>query len=281
MTPTVQRASRETWFSAVDFRAKFAVFVSLTFLAALWDDARLGAVLALLTLAAAILAGTPRAQLSLMWRVMLPFFIVMLVTHGFSNIQPVQRLTGRHVLTPLLMLPRGWWVIGGRVLSREGLLYGVNVLCKSATFLLLVPLCISTTDPDSLVVGLVRMRVPYTLAFVAVSSLRFFPLLFEEVEAVKETQRLRGFALERMGLARRVSIHARIAVPVILGALYKAQQIEMALQAKAFSASRARTYLHATKLRGPDLLILASTALFTLAAVWLYFRDGVGRFWGG
>ena len=41
-----------------------------------------------------------------------------------------------------------------------------------------------TTDPNTLVVGLVRLRVPYTGAFVFSSALRFLPLVLGEAAAL-------------------------------------------------------------------------------------------------
>ena len=166
-------------------------------------------------------------------------------------------------------------------MSREGLLYGVNVLAKSMTFLLMVPLVVFTTQIDNLVVGLVKLRVPYRLAFVLSSTLRFFPLLFGEIQAVKETQRLRGFALEEMRAMERVKTYAKVAVPVILGSMFKAQQLEVVLQAKAFSGRGARTYLHESRLGAAEwAVIAASAAVFAAGGVllaktrWLDFGGG-------
>jgi energy-coupling factor transport system permease protein len=98
---------------------------------------------------------------------------------------------------------------------------------------------------------------------------------------VIETQRLRGFALEDMGVFRRVGVYAKIAVPVTLGALHKAQQVEVAFQAKAFSGSRKRTYLHDSRLGTWDAIWLVGCSLMIVIVPILEGRFGVGRFWAG
>ena len=281
MTPALHRAASDSGFSRLDFRTKLAVFAAVSLTAALWDDVRLGLGLAVATLLLCLVARVSVSQLWTMGKAMLPIFIVMVLTHGFFNVQLVESLTGRASLTPLLTIPPVWWAVGGRILSLEGLLYGINVLLKSATFLLLIPLCVSTTETNNIVSSLVKLRVPYTISFVIASTLRFFPLLFEEVNAVIETQRLRGFALEEMGVFRRVGVYAKIAVPVTLGALHKAQQVEVAFQAKAFSGSRKRTYLHESRLGTWDVICLAASALTVLIVPVLYGSFGIGRFWAG
>jgi energy-coupling factor transport system permease protein len=280
MLPELQRVTRSTFFSRLDFRTKAMTFVSVSIIAALWDNPLMGGLLMLATLGACLGVGVSLAYLGFMFRVMTPFFILLLLTHGLFNVEYVLRLTGRAHLTPVLTIPASWPVLGGRSVSREGLLYGVNVIFKSMTFLLLIPLCVFTTDPNHLVVGLVRLRVPYKLAFVVSATLRFFPMVFGEIQAVIETQRLRGFALEDMGPIQRVRVYAKISVPVILSALFKAQQIEVVMRSKAFSGNADRTYLESTAMRASDWIFVSFLLVAFGAALWSYFAVGFGRFAG-
>jgi energy-coupling factor transport system permease protein len=256
------QATRPSAFSRLDFRAKLAVFVAASVAAVLWSDPRLSVGLMLATLGACLWAGVGRTYLWLMARLMAPFFLLLLLTHGFFNVQYVLRLTGHAHLTAVFTLPARLPLVGGMIFSEEGFYYGLAVIAKSTTLLLLVPLCVFTTDPNNLVVGLVRMRVPYALAFAFTSTLRFFPLLFDEVASVIEAQRLRGFAAEELGAVARVRTYAKVAVPVILGALFKAQQVEVVLQSRGFSGRRGRTYLHDSRL---DPASAATIALCLLA----------------
>jgi energy-coupling factor transport system permease protein len=97
-------------------------------------------------------------MLGLLLRVMLPFSLLLLLTHGFFNVAHVQRLTGLEALSVLWRVPAGLPIIGGVALSAEGLRYGVNVVAKSLTLLLLVPPLVLTTPIDALVRGLVALR---------------------------------------------------------------------------------------------------------------------------
>ena len=278
-------ATRASAFSGLDFRAKLAVFVAGTVAAVVWNDPRLSVGLAVLALGACLAAGISRRYLGLVARIMAPFFLLLLLTHGFFNVQYVLRLTGHARLTPLFTVPARLPLVGGMIFSAEGFSYGLNVIAKSATLLLLVPLCVFTTDPNNLVVGLVRLRVPYTLAFAFTSTLRFFPLLFDEVTSVIEAQRLRGFAAEELGAVARVRTYAKVAVPVSLGALFKAQQVEVVLQSRGFSGRRGRTYLHESKLDGPGKATIAawgvrwtSSTSRKKAPAWCSGTPAAGRF---
>ncbi|WP_221033125.1 energy-coupling factor transporter transmembrane component T family protein [Actomonas aquatica] len=278
-TPSFVSATRHTGFSALDFRAKLALFIAATVAAVMWNDPWLNLLLAAGICGTCFAVGIPAPYLKLVAKVMTPFFVILLITHGFFNVQHVQRLLGGRELTPLFHLPENLWFIGGASFSREGALYGLNAIGKSLTFILLVPLCVFTTDPNHLVVSLVRLGLPYKLAFVMTSTLRFFPLIFDEIQAVIRTQRLRGFAPEDLSAVQRLKIYAKVAVPVILGALHKAQQTEVVLQAKGFSGSAQRTYLHRAELGGRDYATILAAVLIIAAAAWLTL-SGIARFHG-
>jgi energy-coupling factor transport system permease protein len=278
--PAWQQAHGPLRLDRIDARAKLAVFAAATGVALLWDDPRLNAALLLAVLGACLAAGVSGAYLRLMLRAMVPLVVLLLVTHGWFDTRYVLRLTGRAAVTPLWVAPPSWPGVGGATLSREGLLYGCAVAAKSVTLLLLIPLCVFTTPPDNLIVALVKLRLPYRITFVLASTLRFFPLLFAEIQGVRDAQRLRGLILEELGPVERLRAHARVAVPAILGALFRAQQMEVVLQSKAFSGSGERTYLHDSTLRPADWLVIGGAGLALAAAVALYFAQGIGTFAG-
>lgn len=277
--PTFQTVARRSAFANLDFRSKLAVFLAATLTAVGWNDPWLNLGLAGSVATMCLVVGIPGSYLRLIAKVMTPFFAILLITHGFFNVQHVQRLLDGRELTTWFQIPESVWLLGGARFSREGALFGINAIGKSLTFLLLVPLCVFTTDPNQLVVSLVRLRVPYKLAFVLTSTLRFFPLIFEEIQAVIRTQRLRGFAPEDLTPVQRLRVYAKVAVPVILGALHRAQQTEVVLQAKGFSGSSRRTYLHESQLTRRDTLTIFAALIATVIA-FVASAQGIGQFRG-
>jgi energy-coupling factor transport system permease protein len=178
----------------------------------------------------------------------------------------------------MFVIPKNWWLIGGLMLSWEGFWYGANIIFKTLTLTLVIPLGIFTTEVDNMIVGMVKARIPYKIAFIFSSTLRFFPLLFQEISNIIEAQRLRGLAMEKMNIIKRVRVYAKIAIPLILGAMVKSQQLEVVLQSKAFSGSSNRTYIHESNLGWQEYVIFALFALFFLASLVAYFGYGIGKF---
>ena len=273
-----QTVERGSLFTRLDFRPKLLMVAVISTVAFVWESPIALAALMLAIVVACLLVGVKVSYVKTIVTVMIPFYILLLITHGFWNVEQVKTLTSKDVLTPLFTFPAHWWLIGGGSMSVEGFLYGWAVIFKTLTLVLVIPLAIFTTEVNNMIVGLVRARVPYKLVFIFSSTLRFLPLLFEEIQTIIEAQRLRGLAMENMGPVKRVRVYAKVAVPLILGAMVKSQQLEVVLQSKAFTGSSDRTYLHESILRGADYAVIALFALlFALAAVF-YFWQGVGRF---
>ena len=264
--------------ASFDFPAKLAAFAAVSLTAVIWDDPLMNVGLALATIGVCLAAGLTPRYLGRVAGFMSPLFGLLLVTHGFFNVHYVLRLLGRPTLTPVFSLPAAFPVIGGLTLSREGLWYAVAVIAKSLTLFLLAPLLLLTTDPNQLIVGLVRMRVPYSLAFAFTSMLRFFPLLLDELNSATEAQRLRGYALESMGPIARIGTYARVAIPIILSTLHRAQQTEVVLQSRGFPGGPGRTYLHAVKSGPGSTALLIASACVVVVVLVARLGWGIGAF---
>jgi len=273
-----QTVGRDSLFTRLDFRSKVVMVAVISTLAFVWESPVAGAALTLAVIAACLLAGVKWSYLKWVIQLTIPFYILLLLTHGFWNTAQVKALTGKEILTPLFTFPQHWWLIGGGSMSVEGILYGCNVICKMLTLVLVIPLAVFTTDLNNMIVAMVRAHMPYKLVFIFSSTLRFFPLLFEEVQSIIEAQRLRGLAVEKMGPLQRARVYARVAVPLILGAMAKSQQLEVVLQSRAFTGSPDRTYLHESVLRRVDYAMITFFVVVLVVATALYFGAGVGKF---
>jgi energy-coupling factor transport system permease protein len=278
VTYKIQTVERDSLFTRLDFRSKLLIMLVVTFLAFLWDDPIYQGVLAGLILTACLAAGVKKGYIALVLVGMSPFVFFMLLTHAFFNDSQVMRLLTVTELHPIFTFPTDLWLIGGLESTWEGLLYGVNVMFKTLSLVLVMPLAIFTTDVDEMITSMVQARVPYRLTFIFSSTFRFFPLLWSEFQKIVESQRLRGLALESMGLAKRVKVYARVVVPLILNALVRSQQLEVVLQSRAFNGDPDRTFFHEVKMTWVDHLVIFMVILFSIAAVTLRVGYGWGKF---
>ncbi|PZV10692.1 MAG: energy-coupling factor transporter transmembrane protein EcfT [Pseudanabaena sp.] len=274
----LQTVKYDSLFTRLDFRSKLVVMLSVTILAFLWESPIAGGILMLSVIGACVIAGVRLNYLGGILKVMIPFYIFLILSMGFFNVEQVKLLTNKLELTPLLSLPQTWWIIGGAKMSLEGTLYGLNIVFKTLTMILVIPLAIFTTDVNQMTVGMVRAKIPYKVVFIFSSTLRFVPLLLEEVQSIIESQRLRGLNFEKMGWLKKARVYAKVAVPLILNSLSKSQKLEIVLQSKGFSGSSDRTYLHDSALTTPDYILMIGSSLIFIIAIALYFGWGIGKF---
>jgi len=278
-----QTVERDSFFSRLDFRPKLFMVGVVTIIAFAWESPMMQIGMALLIMITCLLVGVKWSYIRTILLIMIPFYALLLLTHAFFNRDQVMALKGFETadqLSRIFTFPESWPLLGGGFATWEGLNYGFNVIFKTLTLTLIIPLAVFTTEVNNMIVGMVRAKIPYKIAFIFSSTLRFFPLLIEEFSMIIEAQRLRGLAMEKMGPIKRVRVYAKVAVPLILGALVKSQQLEVVLQSKAFSGSADRTYLHESILRPPDYALMIFFALFFIAAVFLLIAYGIGTFGG-
>ncbi len=273
-----ETVDKQSIFTRLDFRTKLLMMVVITIIAFVWESPVTGGFLTLIVGTACIFAGVKLEYLSTVFKVMIPFYILIVIVMGFFNVSQVQTLLNTETLTPILSVPKEWFWIGGLTMNKEGIIYGLNIVFKTLTMVLIIPLGIFTTDINDMVVGMVKANIPYKIVFIFSSTLRFFPLLLEEIQGILEAQRLRGLALEKMGIIKKITVYATIAVPLILNAMAKSQKLEVVLQSKAFSGSSKRTYLHESILTQTDYICMISFILLFIMATILYFQWGVGKF---
>jgi len=267
----VQYVSRPSFFSRLDVRVKLLFMFLVSTLILIWDNIFYQGAMFAVVMALAFSSHIDRALIRKLFAVMLPFTVVMILIQGLWS--PIGQ-------TVLMTLPAWVPFIGGKLaLHWEGLVFGVMVAFRLLTPIFALPLVVMTTDVNDLVVGLVRLRVPYKVAFIFSITLRFVPFIFTEIGAITEAQRLRGLAIEKMNFFRRIPIFASMLVPLILGSLLKAQTLEIVLQSKAFSGSPQRTFLNenGVKLRPVDYALLIGELIFFVGAILTRLILG----WGG
>jgi len=265
----VEHVSRPSAFSRLDVRVKLFIVFLVSTLIFVWANVVYLAVMFLALLLVALASHIDPRYIRRLLLIMGPFLVILLLVHGLFNI------VGR---TALLTAPEWVPVLGGVSLYWEGLVFGFAVFLRLLCPLLVMPLVVMTTDVNDLILGLVRLRVPYKVAFIFAVVLRFVPFLLGEIGAITEAQRLRGLALEKMGFFRRIPVFATLAVPLILGSLLKAQTLEVVLQSKAFSGSPDRTFVHDIRMRPTDYAVLFSGILLLILAVFARLYWGWGSF---
>ena len=157
-----------------------------------------------------------------------------------------------------------------------GFLYGLSTAMRLDTFLAAGILFLTTTRVEEVAYALGRLGVPYTVGFTLTLAFRLVPVFFDAALAVLQAQRCRGLELARGGLVRRLRRFVPILVPVLIGALRRADRMAMALELRGFNSGRPRTtYLRARAGTADAVaggVVVATTVVYV--ALW---ASGVGQ----
>jgi energy-coupling factor transport system permease protein len=271
-TGFIEYFSSDSAAARLDARVKLVLVICILVLVFTWKSPIYLGLLALGIIVFSLMGGIPFSYLRKLILVTLPFGIILTLVHGFFN-----RWYGETAI--LGPLPDWIPLLGGMLtMYKEGTLFGLGMAFRTFSLMLAMPMVISTTDMNKLVLGLIDYRVPYKITFVFTMALRFAPLLIEELNAIRDAQALRGLDLKKMNLIKKIRVSASMLVPLILGAMNKSTQLEIALQAKAFSGSEDRTYYHSIKMVPFDWIVGGIAIAGTIFAIVARFVWGFGSF---
>lgn len=160
---------------------------------------------------------------------------------------------------------------GGRFgVSRAGFLYGLSTAIRLDTFLAAGILFLTVTRVEEVAYALGRMGVPYKVGFTLTLAFRLVPVFFDAALAVVQAQRCRGLELARGGIVTRLRRFVPILVPVLIGALRRADRMAMALELRGFNSGRPRTTYLRARAGGADAVAGVALATITVAYVALW-----------
>ena len=217
----------------------------------------------LLALAALVVALLAACGLPL-WRVALALrsvWVIVLVTFLLQLF-----------LTPGVVL----WHLGFLSITDTGLLNGVVFSGLVLLLVVLLSALTMTTRPLNLADGLESVMRPLTVIRVPVGrvttvvsiTLMFIPHILDTGGNLVKAQMARGADFESANVFRRVKDMLPVLVPLFVKVFHDADELAVAMDARAYAGGLQRTRLHPMKIRAVEALL---TSAFLAAAVAIAF----------
>lgn len=182
--------------------------------------------------------------------------------------------------TPILCLlsmdESRWWMSDGLYLYQEGLQYGAVQALRAATMLSVGMLLCWTTDQRDLLKGFIYWRMPYELAFMNITSLRFLPDIVTETITVMTAQKLRGAKPFRsLHLKRLIDTLYQILFPLLARTIKRAGTLALSVESRGFGRT-SRMQVHKPWRKAEQIGAIGAgvfiVALFVVKIVyWLQF----------
>ena len=168
------------------------------------------------------------------------------------------------------------WSVGPFQVSREALGYGLAMGIRLVTFVGSGILFLSVTRNEEITQALIRIKVPYPVAFAFSTALRLVPTFVGAGAAIIEAQRSRGLDLNQGNIFRRVGLFIPQAVPLLIYALRYTNLLAMALECRGFDPGRPRTWYRELKMGPRDYGVLAGGLLLVGGAFIIRFGCSLG-----
>ncbi|MEL7610151.1 MAG: energy-coupling factor transporter transmembrane component T [Bacillota bacterium] len=245
-----------TYFHRLDPRVKMALLITFTIYI---FTTRNFIVISAMFAAVVLMWGTARIPLSRiagMIKFMIPIILFIVV------VQALFQLGETDLVNPII--PKSVPVIGGiGRITKEGLIMGLAVSYRLITLILLMPLITYTTDIGRLALGLVKLGMPYKIAYIATTAFNMVPSMSEQVKDIMNAQKLRAFTVFENGkMLEKMKAYPALIIPMVVGAMKKSVLMGVAMDARAFGCSKKRTYVRDLAMRASDYVWLAGIVLF-------------------
>lgn len=205
-----------------------------------------------------VLVVIPLAVWAKIWREVLrtTFFVILPLAISLALVQGFFYPGAHNVL----------WQIGPLALKWEGLEFafvtGTRLLVIASTGLLVV----YATHPADLALALVQAGAPSSLAYIVVTAIQLLPEMQANATGILNAQQARGLETEGK-LSVRIAAFLPLLAPLIYGALENVQERALALDARAFRASRPKTSwreLHDSQFQRVLRLLLVLYSVFVV-----------------
>ena len=127
--------------------------------------------------------------------------------------------------------------------TQESLAYAFRVATRITVMISAFTLLLLTTHPSELMSDLTRRGLPGQFAYVIISTLQILPQMQAKAQTIISAQRSRGLDTESTFLKRAGSLLPLVG-PLVFGSLVEVEERAIAIEARGFTSTHAKTSLH-------------------------------------
>jgi len=182
-----------------------------------------------------------------------------------------------HRLGPVSIPIVGWQVAVD--ITAEKTIFAISQLVRMYAITIMALIIPYTIDPSLYGVTFRGLGLPDKFAYAMDLAFRFVPTLGRDFSITLDSQRARGYEVERLkgGIVAQIRKLAPLLVPVTINAIVGAEDIIDAMDLRAFGIGP-RTWVHRLTYRRADYALIAAGGLIFVGSTVLAFM-GVGGLW--
>lgn len=184
---------------------------------------------------------------------MIPFFI-MSFGYFWTTIVFAEDRTGEVV-----------WSVLRYDITRTQLDHALSLSFRVLAFAGLSLLFAFTTDPTKFILSLMQqLKLSPKIAYSILVGYQFLPVMKEEFVHIQQAHRLRGAVRDKNAIVRLWNLR-RILLPMLAGAVRKAERSAFAMEARGFTGEKRLAFYRVVRI-GKNDVVMSVLFLFILAA---------------
>lgn len=177
------------------------------------------------------------AQTAKILKEMIPIFKGLLYFAGFFLVFQVFFISDGNTI---MAIPGSNWFR----ITDQGLILSLGMGARLMVIAASFPVLLATTQVKELVVVLVeKLKIPYTYAFMFITSLRFIPTFINEMDQIIQAQCSRAYRLDSRNFITKFLSICPLAIPLMITSVKKAERLAISMETRGFGSGK-RTYLH-------------------------------------
>jgi len=246
----------------LDVRTKLIGFVILMVIAFLYSSPVINLILAIICWVILLYVKAPLKRLNSVIKPLIPIFVIMFVITGFSYPPSVfESVFNKQVLFYLIPdenVP----------LTAGGLQLGLTLVLRIITMVLASTVVTFTTSIEDILQFFKKMKMPYQLAFIITTGIRFIPTMQRKAEMIQEAQIARGAEIGTGGIIKKIKSFIPILIPIIVNSIRMSDNLAVAMLNRGFGAMKTSTDLDEIRMMKNDYFIITLSFLILIIALW-------------
>ncbi len=154
-----------------------------------------------------------------------------------------------------------------KILTYDGIIKSLNFVLRMA-IILLSALIIITSEKREITEALIRLKLPYEIAFMMGLGIRFLPEFRSDMKDRMIAIKLRGIDISKLKIKSKIKLYTYLITPAVSTAILNSKTIAISMQTKAFQAYRTRTSIVDLHIQAIDyIMIILGIVLFALSFI--------------
>ena len=152
------------------------------------------------------------------------------------------------------------------LLTDYGVLKGVEFILRMGVILML-GCVLATSNQSALTQALIKLKIPYEIAFMSTVGIKFLPIFSEEFQDSLNAIMLRGIHIKTLGIKKKLNVYTYIFTPVVVNTLFRAKEMAMAMELRGFRVMSSRTSYLQLQLQVRDYMLILSCGIVLIVGI--------------